>query len=124
MKDADTFSYNSNFKLSTWLIFMKNRIEIAKELLADEGVLLVSISEDGQAYLKVLIDDIFSKNDFVETFIWRNTDNADSLGNKSRSGIEYIHAYEKNKNSSVCTAPQKLDMKNLTFGVFFNEINL
>ena len=101
MKDADTFSYNSNFKLSTWLIFMKNRIEIAKELLADEGVLLVSISEDGQAYLKVLIDDIFSKNDFVETFIWRNTDNADSLGNKSRSGIEYIHAYEKNKNSSV-----------------------
>ena len=101
MKDADTFSYNSNFKLSTWLVFMKNRLEIAKELLADEGVLLVSISEDGQAYLKVLIDDIFSKNDFVETFIWRNTDNADSLGNKSRSGVEYIHAYEKNKNSSV-----------------------
>ena len=100
MKDADTFSYNSNFKLSTWLIFMKNRLEIAKELLADEGVLLVSISEDGQAYLKVLMDDIFSKNDFVETFIWRNTDNADSLGNKSRSGVEYIHAYEKNKNSS------------------------
>ena len=101
MKDADTFSYNSNFKLSTWLVFMKNRLEIAKELLADEGVLLVSISEDGQAYLKVLMDDIFSQNDFVETFIWRNTDNADSLGNKSRSGVEYIHAYEKNKNSSV-----------------------
>lgn len=92
MKDADTFSYNSNFKLSTWLVFMKNRLEIAKELLADEGVLLVSISEDGQAYLKVLMDDIFSQNDFVETFIWRNTDNADSLGNKSRSGVEYIHA--------------------------------
>ena len=101
MKDADTFSYNSNFKLSTWLVFLKNRLEIAKELLADEGVLLVSISEDGQAYLKVLMDDIFSQNDFVETFIWRNTDNADSLGNKSRSGVEYIHAYEKKKNSSV-----------------------
>ena len=101
MKDADTFSYNSNFKLSTWLTFMKNRLEIAKELLADGGVLLVSIAEDGQAYLRVLMDEVLTKNNFVETFIWRNTDNADSLGNKSRSGIEYIHAYEKNKDSSV-----------------------
>ena len=61
IKEADIFSYNSNVKLSTCLIFMKNRLEIAKELLADEGVLLVSISEDSQAHLKVLIDDIFSK---------------------------------------------------------------
>lgn len=101
MKDADSFAYNSNFKLSTWLTFIKNRIEIAKELLDDGGVLLVSISEDGQAYLRVLLDEVLTKNNFVETFIWRNTDNADSLGNKSRSGVEYIHAYEKNKDSSV-----------------------
>lgn len=100
-KDADSFAYNSNFKLSTWLTFVKNRIEITKELLDDGGVLLVSIAEDGQAYLRVLLDEILTKNNFVETFIWRNTDNADSLGNKSRSGVEYIHAYEKNKDSSV-----------------------
>lgn len=100
-KGADTFSYNSDFKLSTWLTFMKNRLEIASNLLADGGVILVSMAEDGQAYLKILMDNIFEKNDFVETFIWRNTDNADSLGKKSRGGIEYIHAYEKKKNSSV-----------------------
>lgn len=100
-KDADTFSYNSNFKLSTWLTFMKNRLEVARDLLVDGGVLLVSMAEDGQAYLKVLMDDVFAKNDFVETFIWRNTDNADSLGKKSRSGVEYIHAYEKKKDPSV-----------------------
>ena len=100
-KDADTFFYNSNFKLSTWLTFMKNRLEVAKDLLDDGGVLLVSMAEDGQAYLKVLMDNVFVKNDFVETFIWRNTDNADSLGKKSRSGVEYIHAYEKKKDPSV-----------------------
>lgn len=100
-KGADTFSYNSDFKLSTWLTFMKNRLEIASNLLAGGGVILVSMAEDGQAYLKILMDNIFEKNDFVETFIWRNTDNADSLGKKSRGGIEYIHAYEKKKNSSV-----------------------
>lgn len=80
---------------------MKNRLEVARDLLDDGGVLLVSMAEDGQAYLKVLMDDVFAKNDFVETFIWRNTDNADSLGKKSRSGVEYIHAYEKKKDPSV-----------------------
>ncbi|EGO8111370.1 DNA methyltransferase [Enterococcus faecalis] len=99
-KPSDTFSYNSNFKLSSWLIFMKNRLEIARELLDTDGVIFISISEDGQAYLRVLMDEVFGKINFVETFVWRNTDNADSLGNKSRSGLEYIHAYEKVKNSN------------------------
>ncbi len=97
-KPSDTFSYNSNFKLSTWLVFMRNRLMIARDLLDMDGVIFISISEDGQAYLKVLMDEVFGKNNFVETFVWRNTDNADSLGNKSRSGLEYIHAYEKVKN--------------------------
>lgn len=60
-KGADTFSYNSDFKLSTWLTFMKNRLEIASNLLADGGVILVSMAEDGQAYLKILMDNIFEK---------------------------------------------------------------
>lgn len=97
-KPSDTFSYNSNFKLSSWLVFMKNRLEIARDLMDSDGVIFVSINEDGQAYLKVLMDEVFGQSNFVETFIWRNTDNADSLGNKSRSGLEYIHAYEKVKN--------------------------
>lgn len=97
-KPSDTFSYNSNFKLSSWLLFMKNRLEVARDLLDDDGTIFVSISEDGQAYLRLLMDEVFGKNNFIETFVWRNTDNADSLGNKSRSGLEYIHAYEKVKN--------------------------
>ena len=98
VRSSDTFSYNSNFKLSSWLIFMKNRLEVARDLLDDDGVIFISISEDGQAYLKVLMDEVFGKNNFVETFIWKNSDNASALGNKSRSGLEYIHAYEKVKN--------------------------
>lgn len=99
-KPTDAFLYNSNFKLSTWLTFMKNRLEVCKELLSEHGVIVVSIGEDGQAYLRLLMDDVFGHNNFVETFLWRNTDNADSLSNKSRSGIEYLHAYELGKDSS------------------------
>src|SRR5690625_1537220 len=94
-KSSDAFSYNSNFKTSTWLTFMKNRLEVARELLADDGAIFVSISNYGQAYLKLLMDDIFGQKNYIETFIWKNTDNADSLGMKSRVSIEFIHAYEK-----------------------------
>lgn len=100
-KPSDAFKYNSNFKLSSWLVFMKNRLEIAKELLADNGVILVNINEDGNAYLKILMNEIFGGNNFVETFIWKNTDNPSSLSKKSRSSVEYIIAFEKVINKSV-----------------------
>lgn len=55
----DTFLYNNKFKRSTWLTFMKNRLEISKRLLTKNGVLMVAIDENEQAYLGVLLDDIF-----------------------------------------------------------------
>ena len=60
----DTFQYNDRFNHSTWLTFMKNRLEVAKELLSDDGVIFVSIDNNEQAYLKVLMDDIF-KDGFI-----------------------------------------------------------
>ncbi|PNP97850.1 site-specific DNA-methyltransferase [Moraxella sp. RCAD0137] len=100
-KPFDTFKYNSNFKLSSWLVFMKNRLEIAKELLADNGVILVHINEDGNAYLKILMNEVFGNENFVETYIWKNTDNPDSLSKKSRSSVEYIIAFEKRINKTI-----------------------
>lgn len=100
-KPSDAFKYNSNFKLSAWLTFMKNRLEVAKELLTDNGTILVHISEDGYAYLKILMTEIFGKKNFVETFIWKNTDNPDSLSSKSRASVEYIIAFEKHIDRSV-----------------------
>ena len=99
-KEADTFDYNSRFKLPTWLTFIKNRLVIAKKLLTDQGVIFVSISDAGQAYLKILMAEVFESQNFVETFIWRNSDNPDVLGGKSRQGVEYIHAFEINKENS------------------------
>lgn len=100
-KDSDTFNYNSNFKLSTWLTFMHNRLVVAKELLCNGGIILCHIKEDGVHWLKVLMEDIFKVENFVETFIWKNTDNPDSLSKKSRSSVEYVLCYEVHKDSSV-----------------------
>lgn len=74
---TDTFKYNSNFSLSTWLVFMKNRLEIAKHLLCTGGTIWISINEDGMHYLKVVADNIFGAEHFVGT-IPRRTRNGKS----------------------------------------------
>lgn len=70
-KANDVFTYNSNFKLSTWLTFMKNRLEVAKELLSNDGSIYINIDRDGVHYLKILLDDIFNVNNFRSEIIWR-----------------------------------------------------
>ncbi|WP_316960179.1 site-specific DNA-methyltransferase [Staphylococcus simulans] len=56
----NTFVYNNNFNHASWLIFMKNRLEIAKTLLKqDDGVLIIAIDENEVNYLGVLIDELF-----------------------------------------------------------------
>lgn len=59
----NTFLYNNRFNHSTWLIFMKNRLEISKKLLTANGALLVAIDENELSYLGVLLDEIFPEYD-------------------------------------------------------------
>jgi len=59
--DTDSFLYNDSFNHSAWLIFMQNRLEVAKDLLADDGVIFVQCDDNEQAYLKVLMDDVFER---------------------------------------------------------------
>ncbi len=55
----NTFTYNNNFNHSTWLTFMKNRVEIAQDLLTDDGAMIIAIDENEQTYLGVLINEMF-----------------------------------------------------------------
>ncbi len=67
----DGFKYNDRFNHSTWLTFMKNRLEIARQLLRDDGAIFVQCDDNEQAYLKVLMDEIFGRENFVTTLTWR-----------------------------------------------------
>ncbi|WP_208894964.1 DNA methyltransferase [Ureaplasma diversum] len=67
----DGFNYNDNFNHSTWLTFMKNRLELAKRLLTEDGVIFVNIDYYQMHYLKVLMDEIFGYKNFVTQIIWR-----------------------------------------------------
>lgn len=59
---ANTFKYNNNFNHSTWLTFMKNRLEVARELLREDGLIIVDIDHFELFYLGVLCDEIFGVN--------------------------------------------------------------
>lgn len=66
----DSFNYNDSFLRSTWLTFMRNRLLVAKELLAIDGNIFIHIDINQSHYLKVLCDDVFGKDNFVEEIIW------------------------------------------------------
>ncbi|GAA9848975.1 site-specific DNA-methyltransferase [Helicobacter pylori] len=67
----DSFNYNDNFNHSSWLVFMKNRLEVAREFLSDDGVIFVQCDDNEQAYLKVLMDEIFLRENFVNCIVWK-----------------------------------------------------
>ncbi|NLE07203.1 MAG: site-specific DNA-methyltransferase [Parcubacteria group bacterium] len=102
VKADDAFAYNSNFKLSTWLTFMKNRLDVAKQLLRDDGLIVIQISDDGYPYLKIMMDDkgMFGVGNYNSTI---------SVKVSSESGVkvnankpvrvkEYLLMYTKTEN--------------------------
>lgn len=67
----DTFGYNDTFNHSTWLTFMKNRLEVARKLLSQDGSIYISMDYNEVHYLKVLMDEIFGRDCFQREIIWR-----------------------------------------------------
>lgn len=61
----DSFQYNDRFNHSSWLTFMKNRLEIAKELLSDNGVITIQCDYHQNSYLRILMDELFGINNYV-----------------------------------------------------------
>ena len=66
--DINNSSYKDKFGRNGWLTLMKDRLNIAKELLSEDGSIFVSIDDHEQAYLKVLMDDIFGEEMFKASF--------------------------------------------------------
>ena len=65
--DGDSFGYNDSFRHSTWLTFMRNRLEIARDLMQTHGVLFVHIDDREMHYLKLVADEIFGRDNFIAT---------------------------------------------------------
>lgn len=99
----DDFAYgdkmldeNDGFIHSKWLSFMKERLELARKLLKDEGVIFISIDDNEQAQLKLLCDNIFGEQNFVNCLIWYYQNSTmKSSSEKLAKTHEYILVYRK-----------------------------
>ena len=95
----DSFNYNDHFNHSSWLTFIKNRLEIAWELLADDGTIWMSIDDSESHYLKVLADDIFGRENFLNEVIWQRAYAPVNLKKTFSRSHDAILVYAKNNST-------------------------
>ena len=91
----------SNGRFHTdWLNMMYTRLRIAKDLLADDGVIFISIDDNELENLKKLCDEVFGEQNFAAQFIWTKTSTPPSLSHKCRKTVEYVLCYEKRMDNT------------------------
>jgi adenine-specific DNA-methyltransferase len=94
--DSNTFAYNNTFNHSTWLTFMKNRLKVSRELLADDGVIAIAIDDEEQAYLKVLCDEVFRRENYIGTLVVQIKPSGRTTDTYLATSHEYVLFYSKN----------------------------
>jgi adenine-specific DNA-methyltransferase len=101
----DEFGYNDRFSHSTWLTFMKNRVEIAWSLLRNDGFLFVHCDDNEQQYLKVLLDSVINRKNYVSMI----TVKANPAGKQSGADLaimaDYVLVYKKSSEASLNGVP-------------------
>ncbi len=96
----DAFQYNDSFNHSSWLTFMKNRLETARRLLRTDGLIFISIDDREHSYLKILLDEIYGKENFISDIIIQvNKGGRDYL--KIAKTHEFILSYQKNEFAEI-----------------------
>jgi adenine-specific DNA-methyltransferase len=93
---GDSFGYTDGFNHSAWLTFMKNRLEIARDLLHKDGSIWINIDDNEAHYLKVLSDDIFGRENFIATIIWQKIFAPKGSARHISASHDYILLYAKN----------------------------
>lgn len=94
---SDSFAYNDNFNHSSWLTFMKNRLEVAHDLLREDGAIFIECDDNERDYLKLLTDDIFRRDNFISSIIWKRKRGRDNSARWFSKAHEYMLVYAKQK---------------------------
>ena len=94
--------YDDSVEHSTWLSLMKPRLELLKILLSDDGVIFVQIDDNEQAYLKVLMDEVFGRENFLNNITWKRRGGKTSPdARKLENSVDFIIMFRKSKNFNI-----------------------
>ena len=92
--------YDDGLEHSIWLSLMRERLEILRRLLSEDGILFVQIDDTEQAYLKVLLDEIFGRQNFCGQFVWEKKKKPSFLNANMGIITEYILSYSPIRQKS------------------------
>ncbi len=92
---SDSFGYNDSFNHSSWLTFMRNRLEVAREFLKDDGVILIHIDDQEMHYLKLVADDIFGRDNFIATVPRKTRSGKSDVPYKLSQDFDWMLMYTK-----------------------------
>lgn len=88
--------YDDNLEHSQWLSMMYPRLVLLRELLSEDGSIWVTIDDNEGHYLKVLMDEVFGRKNFLTTFIWKKSYGGGAKAKYFVGMHEYMHCYAKN----------------------------
>ena len=94
---SDDFIYKDRYRHSSWLAMMTDRLNEARYLLSDEGVIFISIDDNEFADLKDLLDALYGSNNFVASIIWQKVYSPKSTAKYLSEDHDYLLAYAKRK---------------------------
>ncbi|WP_375623229.1 site-specific DNA-methyltransferase [Bartonella sp. TT119HLJHH] len=89
--------YEDGLEHSIWLSLMRDRLELLHHLLADDGSIWISIDDDEQAYLKVMMDEIFGRQNFINNIIWQKKYAPQNDTKWLSDNHDFIMVYAKDK---------------------------
>jgi adenine-specific DNA-methyltransferase len=87
--------YDDGVEHSIWLSLIRDRLEILKRLLSLDGVIFVQIDDNEGQYLRILMDEVFGRQNFVATFIWRKVDSPNDNKVFITPDHEYIYCFAR-----------------------------
>ena len=92
---SDSFGYNDSFNHSSWLTFMRNRLEVAREFLMDDGIIFIHIDDQEMHYLKLVADDVFDRDNFIATVPRKTRSGKSDVPYKLSQDFDWMLMYTK-----------------------------
>lgn len=107
--------YDDNLEHSLWLAMMYPRLELLRDLLAEDGSIWVSIDDNEGHYLKVIMDEVFGRNNFITNVIWRKNYSPKSSARHFSEDHDHILVYAQNADTWVPNPMPRTDKQDKAY---------
>lgn len=119
--DDNFVDSKDTFRHSKWCSFMQKRLELARKLLSEKGVIFISIDDNEQAALKLLCDDVFGEGNWIAQIAWQNLDTVKNDSKYFSDNFEYILCYSKKKENLKIQGIKKSEKQRAYYKNYDND---